>query len=263
MKRTRVLAIVLFALTGVACQQVDSGGQGVLFKRFGGGTSKEIFGEGVHIVPPWNYMVVYDVRTQDRPEKLHILTSNGLSVDMDLSIRYRPLKPELPTLHQTVGPRYYDTIIKPSVRSEVRKIVGNYTPEEIYSTKRDEVGDAIDGGVKKALMGRHVEVEAVLIRNVDLPEKLQHAISEKLEEEQRSEKMQFTLARERQEADRKRIEAQGIADFQKIVSQGISDQLLRWKGIEATELLAQSQNSKVVVIGAGKGGLPLILGGAN
>ncbi len=263
MHRTRIIAISLLALAGVACQQVDSGGQGVLFERFGGGTQDDIYGEGVHLVPPWNYMVVYDVRTQDRPEKLQILTSNGLTVDLDVSIRYRPVKADLPRLHQTVGPRYYETIIKPSVRSELRKIVGTYTPEEIYSTKRDEVAAAIDEAVKNAVMGRGVEVEAVLIRNVVLPEKLKQAISEKLEEEQRSEKMQFTLARERQEADRKRIEAKGIADFQKIVSTGISDQLLQWKGIEATEQLAQSQNSKVIVIGAGKSGLPLILGGAN
>lgn len=262
MNRLRI-AVVALAFFGLGCQQVDSGGQGVLFERFGGGTQDEIYGEGVHIVPPWNYMLVYDVRTQDRPEKLQILTSNGLSVDMDVSIRFRPIKETLPILHQTVGPRYYETIIKPTVRSELRKIVGTFTPEEIYSTKRDLVADEIDKAVKAAVEGRHVEIEAILIRNVNLPEKLKVAISEKLEEEQRSEKMQFTLARERQEADRKRIEAQGIADFQKIVSAGISDQLLQWKGIEATENLAQSTNSKVVVIGSGKTGLPLILGGSN
>jgi regulator of protease activity HflC (stomatin/prohibitin superfamily) len=147
------------------------------------------------------------------------------------------------------------------VRSTVRRVLGNYKPEELYSTKREEIQDEIFAGAVRSLQGRHVDIETVLIRNIQLPEKLQAAIAEKLEEEQRAERMQFTLARERQEAERKRIEAQGIADFQTIVSKGISEELLKWKGIEATEGLANSSNAKIVVIGSGKDGLPLILGG--
>jgi regulator of protease activity HflC (stomatin/prohibitin superfamily) len=143
----------------------------------------------------------------------------------------------------------------------VRKVVGQYTPEEVYSTKRDEVADEIFESVLGAMAEKQVILDAIFLRNVALPEKLRTAIEEKLQEEQRAEKMKFTLARERQEADRKRIEAQGIADFQKIVSQGISEELLKWKGIEATQELANSSNAKVVVIGSGESGLPLILGG--
>ncbi|MCE2390934.1 MAG: prohibitin family protein [Proteobacteria bacterium] len=261
MKRKRLMGGLLAALVTAGCVEVPAGGQGVIFKRFSGGTQDTVFHEGLHIVPPWNYMVVYDIRRQDRQEAMDILTSNGLDVRIELSIRYRPQSANLPRLHQTVGVRYYDVIIKPIVRSTVRETVGQYTPEEIYSTKRDEIQKAIFDGVLGAVEGKHVEIEAVLIRNITLPDKLRTAISEKLEEEQRSEKMQFTLQREEQEADRKRIEAQGIADFQNIVSKGLNQELLQWKGIEATEKLSESDNAKVVVIGSGEGGLPLILGG--
>jgi regulator of protease activity HflC (stomatin/prohibitin superfamily) len=160
-----------------------------------------------------------------------------------------------------IGPRYFDVILAPVIRAEARKVGSRYTPEEIYSTQRETVEKEIFDAVQKALAGKHINLQAILVRNVALPDNIRRAISEKLEEEQKALKMEFTLNRERQEAERKRIEAQGIADFQKVVSTGISEQLLKWKGIEATEKLASSSNAKVVVIGSGADGLPLILGG--
>ena len=148
----------------------------------------------------------------------------------------------------------------PRALHEARKVGGRYSPEEIYALKREVVEHEILSEARAAMNGKHIELEAILIRDVDLPENIKRAISEKLEEEQKALKMQFTLNRERQEAERKRIEAQGVADFQRIVATGISNELLRWKGIEATEKIAQSSNAKVVVIGSGKDGLPLILG---
>jgi regulator of protease activity HflC (stomatin/prohibitin superfamily) len=171
------------------------------------------------------------------------------------------VRAELSKLHAEIGPDYFDVIVAPVVRSEARKVGGRFSPEEIYASKREVVEREILEEVHKAVEGKHVELEAILIRDVDLPENIKRAISDKLEEEQKALKMEFTLNRERQEAERKRIEAQGIADFQRIVATGISPELLRWKGIEATEKIAQSTNSKVVLIGAGKDGLPLILGG--
>jgi regulator of protease activity HflC (stomatin/prohibitin superfamily) len=244
-----VLALAaIFLLPSLSCfRTIDSGRAGVLWTLIGG-TQEEVYGEGVHIVAPWNRLTRYDVRTQDRKELLHILTNNGLSVNLEASIRYRPVSEELPRLHAEIGPQYYDVILAPVLRSESRKVGGRYSPEE-------EVRAAIDG--------KHIQLETILIRDVALPENIKKAISEKLEEEQRALKMEFTLNREKQEAERKRIEAAGIADFQKIVATGISEELLRWKGIEATENLASSENAKVVVIGSGKDGMPLILGGAN
>ncbi len=260
MKFQKATLLVLVAVVSTGCVRIGSGHQGVLFKLFGG-TQQDFYGEGIHRVWPWDTMYIYDVRVQDGPERLSILASNGLSVGLDVSIRFRPKAAELATLHQVIGPNYYAKIIKPTIRSEVRKIVGQFTPEEIYSTKRQEVETSITEGIEQALADKHVDVETILIRNVELPEKLRTAIAEKLEEEQRAEKMVYTLDRERQEARRKAIEAKGIAEFQKIVSQGLTPDLLRWKGIEATESLSKSQNAKVVVIGSGPDGLPLILGG--
>ena len=256
-----VFALVLLAMLVPSCvRTVDSGRAAVLWKLFGG-TQPQVFGEGVHLIAPWNRFTRYDVRTQDQKEVLHVLTNNGLSVSLEASIRYHPLREELPRLHAEIGPGFFDVIIAPVVRSESRKVGGRYSPEEIYSSQREVVEREIAEEARKAMQGKHVELEAILIRDVDLPDNIKRAISEKLEEEQKALKMQFTLNRERQEAERKRIEGQGIADFQRIVATGISPELLRWKGIEATERIAQSSNAKVVVIGSGKDGLPLILGG--
>ena len=262
-KRAMALAgLSVVAAVSLGCVRVESGGAGVLW-TITGGTQDEVFTEGIHIVAPWNRMVVYDVRAQDRLEQMQMLTSNGLNLGLEVSLRYRPTAAEVPLLHREIGPAYYDKILKPILRSVTRDVVGQYTPEDVYSVKRDEVANRIVSGLSKAVTEKHLIVEAVLIRNIVLPEKLRQAIADKLEEEQRSLKMKFVLTREAQEAERKRIEAKGIADFQKIVSKGINAQLLQWKGIEATEALAKSENAKVVVIGSGKDGLPLILGGAN
>jgi regulator of protease activity HflC (stomatin/prohibitin superfamily) len=256
------LIVGLFGIAGLSgCfKTIDSGRAGVLWTMTGG-TQPEVYGEGVHLIAPWNKLTTYDVRTQDRKEVLHILTNNGLSVSLEASIRYRPVRDELARLHGELGPEYFEVILAPVVRSEARKVGGRYAPEEIYSSKREVVEKEVVEEVRRAVAGKHIELEAILIRDVDLPENIKRAISEKLEEEQKALKMEFTLARERQEAERKRIEAQGIADFQKIVATGISPELLRWKGIEATEKLASSGNAKVVVIRSPKEGLPLILGG--
>jgi regulator of protease activity HflC (stomatin/prohibitin superfamily) len=260
MRAGKLIGALVAAFLAAGCVRIDSGNLGVKW-RFFGGTGDETYGEGVHIVAPWDRMYVYPVRTQDRKEDLHVLTSNGLSVEIEASVRYRPAPDQVPKLHVEIGPSFYEVIIAPVLRSEARKVGGRYTPEEIYSTRREAVEGEIFDEVERALQGKHVELEAILVRNVDLPELIKGAITEKLEEEQRSLKMQFVLSRELQEAERKRIEAQGIADFQRIVSQGLSEGMLRWKGIEATEKLALSQNSKVVIIGSGPGGLPIILGG--
>ena len=253
---------VLLLLLSGCFRTVDSGRAAVLW-TLTGGTQPDVFGEGIHLIAPWNRFTRYDVRTQDHQEALHILTNNGLSVALEASIRFHPIREQIAALHAEIGPEFYDVIVAPVVRSEARKVGGRYSPEEIYSTKRESVEREILEETRAAVVGKHIELEAILIRDVDLPDNIKGAISEKLEEEQKALKMQFTLNRERQEAERKRIEAQGVADFQKIVSAGISPELLKWKGIEATETLSRSANTKVVVIGSGKDGLPLILGSGN
>jgi regulator of protease activity HflC (stomatin/prohibitin superfamily) len=212
-------------------------------------------------MPVWNSVISYDTRVHEMKEALAVISSNGLTMQVDASIRYRPKIEELYELQTTIGPDYDQKVIGPVVRSEARKVFGRYQPEEIYSTKREEIERQIYDEVTRALAGKHVIVEAVLVRDVELPETIKTAIADKLAEEQRAQKMRFTLDRERQEADRKQIEAEGIAKYQNIVRQGLTPEYLQYKGIEATERIAGSQNAKIVIIGSPKGGLPLIFQG--
>ena len=204
-----LLSIAPF-LPGCRCPTVDSGHRGIVFKTLGGGTSKEVLGEGTHFIPIWNFVIPYDTRVHEMKEQLIVLTSNGLTLRVDASVRYRPKVDELFELQTQIGQDYDQKVIGPVVRSEARKVFGRYQPEEIYSTKREEIERQIYEEVLRALEGKHVIVEAVLVRDVDLPETIKTAIADKLAEEQRVQKMRFTLDRERQEAQRKLIEADGI-----------------------------------------------------
>lgn len=254
------LAVAPF-LSGCRCPTVDSGHRGIVFKTLAGGTSKEVLGEGMHVIPIWNSVIPYDTRVHEMKEVLAVLSSNGLAIRVDSSLRYRPKTDELYELQTQIGPDYAQKVVAPVVRSEARKVFGRYQPEEIYSTKREEIERQIYDEVLRALEGKHVVVEAILIRDVELPEAIKTAIADKLAEEQKSQKMRFTLDKERQEAMRKQIEAEGILKYQNIVRQGLTAEYLQFKGIEATERLAGSNNAKVVIVGSGKGGLPLLFQG--
>jgi regulator of protease activity HflC (stomatin/prohibitin superfamily) len=259
----RALFLCLFAapfLPGCGCPTVPSGHRGIVFKTFGGGTSRELLGEGMHVMPIWNHVIPYDTRVHEMKEGLVVLSSNGLSLRVDASVRYRPKAEELFELQTQIGPDYDQKLVAPVVRSEARKVFGRYQPEEIYSTRREEIEKQIYEEVTRALEGKHVVVEAILVRDVDLPDAIKTAIADKLAEEQRAQKMRFTLDRERQEAQRKLIEAEGISKYQAIVRQGLTAEYLQFKGIEATAKLSESPNAKVVIVGAGKSGLPVILG---
>jgi regulator of protease activity HflC (stomatin/prohibitin superfamily) len=253
-----ILAVAPF-LQGCRCPTVDSGNRGIVFKTLSGGTSEEILGEGMHVIPIWNYVIAYDTRVHEMKEQLIVLSSNGLTLKVDASVRFRPVVEELFQLQTQIGPDYDQKVVAPIVRSEARKVFGRYQPEEIYSTKREEIEQQIYTEVTKALAGKHVVVEAVLVRDVDMPEDIKVAIQDKLAEEQASQKMKFTLDKERQEAQRKQIEAEGILKYQNIVRQGLSPEYLQYKGIEATMELAKSQNAKIVIIGNSKNGLPMVL----
>ncbi len=263
-KRTLVQAVVIlmaaFFLVGCGTQ-IGSGERGVKFFKFGDGTEMgKIYPEGFAWHMPWNSIYTYRIQTQEAKESLKLLTADGATVQLDVSLWYRPMIERLDSLQVTVGPNYYEVIIAPALRGESRSIAGKFTPEEIYSTRRDEISAMMIAAVQEKLKDKFVTVESIIIRDVVLPQRISEAINEKLASQQEAQRMEFILQREQQEAERKRIEAQGIADFQKIVSQGINDKLLEWKGIETTEKLAQSQNAKIVIIGSSKNGLPLILG---
>lgn len=253
-----VLVLVLMA-AGCMTKSIGSGEGGVLYSSFSGTDLESAYGEGLNVFLPWERMIVYDVRTKTEMETITALSSNGLTIGMDISIRYRPQMSRLPYLHTTFGQDYYERLIQPEVRSAAREVVGRYTPEELYSTRRTELQSEIEQRVASAVEQQFVEVEAILIRDVTLPDQIRQAIELKLQEEQRVQQIEFTIERETREAERKRIEAEGQAAAQRILNGSLTPQLLRYQGIQATRELAQSDNSKVVIIG-GEDGLPVILG---
>jgi regulator of protease activity HflC (stomatin/prohibitin superfamily) len=263
MNKRNILILALLGTLLVGCgTNIPSGHHGVKYMRFRGGTQMgKIHGEGFKWHMPWNSIFVYKTQTDERREELHILSADGASIELEASIWFRPIVEKLDSLQITVGPNYYAVVVGPALRGEARSIVGRYKPDEIYSTKREIIASEILEMASKVMTDKFVDVENVIIRNVVLPPKITEAINEKLAADQAQQRMEFVLLKETQEAERKRIEARGIADFQRIITQGLTKNLLLWKGIEATEKLAQSPNSKVVVIGSSESGLPLILGG--
>ena len=241
---------------------IDPGQKGIIFKRFAGGLDKEnVFGQGFHVIAPWNDMYVYDVRIKETFEKMEVLSKNGLSIRIDLSFRYNPFPSQIGFLHDGIGKDYLERIIKPEIRSVTREVIGDYLPEELYSTKREMIEDEIFNRTKVNVESKFINLDAVLIRDVTLPQTLQAAIEQKLKQEQEALEYDFKIQKARKEAERKKIEADGISDFQRIVNRTITPQLLKWKGVEATQEISKSENAKVIVIGNGDGDLPIILGG--
>jgi prohibitin 1 len=264
--KTMVLAIIgliFVVLFGSSMfVTIEPGENGVLFKKFGGGLDKEmVYGQGFHVIAPWNTMHVYDVRLKDTFEKMEVLSKNGLSIKIDLSFRYQPVADSIGFLHDGIGKNFLESIIKPEIRSVTREVIGNYLPEELYSTKREAIEDEIFELTRENIEAKYIRLDAILIRDVTLPLTLQTAIEQKLKQEQESLEYEFKIDKARKEAERKEIEARGISEFQKIITRTITPQLLKWKGIEATQEIAKSPNAKVVVIGNGEGDLPIILGG--
>ena len=241
---------------------INPGQKGVLFKTLGDGLDKDyVYGQGLHVIAPWNDMIVYDVKETETFEKMEVLSKNGLSIKIDLSILHHPVQDKIGYLHDNIGKNYLEKIIKPAVRSVTREVIGNYLPEELYSTKRTEIEQEIYDQTNVIVVDKYINLPAIYIRDVTLPQTLKTAIEQKLKQEQESLEYEFKIDKARKEAERKEIEANGIAKFQKIVNQTITPQLLKWKGVEATQEIAKSSNAKVIVIGNGDGDLPIILGG--
>lgn len=254
-----IFLIIIFAKSAVT---IGSGEAGVLYRTFGGGvvTDKPPLDEGFHLVAPWNRVYIYEVRRQEIFEKMKVLSSNGLDIQLDASAWYQPSYDELGKLHQEIGENYLQRIILPTIRSAARSVVGRYTPEQLYSSKRDAIQREIFEETKKIVDDQYIVLDEILVRDVTLPPTIKEAIERKLKQEQESLEYEFRLVTAQKEAERQRIEAQGKADANKILSASLTDKILQDKGIEATLKLAQSPNSKVVVVGSGDDGLPLILG---
>lgn len=240
---------------------ISAGHGGVLFRLFGGGLQVDkTYGEGLHLIAPWNTMYVYEIRQQEISEEMNVLSSNGLEISVDFSAWYQPTYTDLGKLHAQIGTDFVRRVVVPSLRSAARSVVGRYTPEQIYSTKRDAIQVEIYDETKKLLDEKHVQLNQVLIRSITLPPTIKTAIESKLKQEQEALEYEFKLEKALQEAERQRIDAEGKATANNILSASINEKILREKGIEATLKLAESNNTKIVIIGNSKDGLPIILG---
>src|SRR5215469_6006625 len=275
---------------------IPSGRVGVLWKRFNGidiycwcwvgrGTvldPREIREEGLHLVWPWDKLFLYDLRLQSSTQTFNAISKDGVSVKAQISTRYQLLHNSVAVLHKFIGPDYLDSVVNPEIGSQARQVISQYTAEEVY-TSREQIEKQIRDNAQRSLsanLNKLVQPEAMeqpdpkhyndflqdaiqildtLVLSIELPPDIVAAINRQTEQYYMIQEYKFRVEREAEESKRKQIEADGIAAFQKTVSQGISDSYLRWRGIEATLLLAQSPNSKVVVIGSGRDGLPIIL----
>ena len=250
---------------------IPPGSVGVLWKRFGGGTDLDSYlGEGLHVILPWDKVYVYDTRLQQLEQDFDVLSADGLKMTVNIAYRFQAIPATVPALHQYIGPNYVSVLITTDIGARARDVFSHNTPEEIFSDRRIQIQQEILHDVQTHLrdtfspMAGHpidfVKLEDVLIRGITLPPEVQAAINRKEEQKQLNLEYDYRLLREAKETERKRIEAQGIREFQDIISSGITESYLKWRGIEATLELARSNNSKIVVIGGGKDGLPIILG---
>jgi prohibitin 1 len=244
-------------VNSVACVATGHVGVLTLFGRVTGQT----IGEGIHLVNPLARVHELDVRTQEVKERAAVPSREGLIMGVEASVLYHLHPEQAAGVYQTIGTGYADVLLVPGFRSTIRTVTAGHTASALYSDGRETLAGLILAELRRQVQPRGIVIESVLLRDLQLPDALKQAIEAKQQAEQDAQRMEFVLQKERQEAERKRVEAQGIKDFQNIVTQGISDKLLEWKGIEATIELARSQNSKVVVVGNSKNGLPLLFSG--
>ena len=234
----------------------------VLYRRFQiDSIPNKVYQEGFHVILPWDVAYKYDVHYRQMTVPVVALTKNGLAITVEASITFRPIAALLPHLHRAFGPGYTDKLVIPQLRRTIQDIVGQFLPEEIYALARSAQQEQMFEHAQRVIGGVYIDIGDVSIVSVRLPAKIQNAIQEKLEEQQLVQLYDFRVQKERKEAERKYEEALGIRRFQQTIAQGITPSVLQWKGIETTLELAKSPNSKVIVIGAGNSGLPLILGG--
>ena len=252
-------AAILFLLLALSqtFTVVPAGNVGVV--DFFGTVSDLTLKAGVNMINPLARVVKFSVKTEEIKEVMDVPSKEGLTVQLEISALFHLNPDKAAEVYKTIGENYIQIILEPQFRSVARGVTAGYDARALYTSEREVLAQILQTDLEKLVEPRGITIEATPLRRVGLPAGLSASIEEKLRSEQESQRMQFVLTKEKQEAERKRIEAQGISDFQNIVARGISDQLLRWKGIEATEKLAASTNAKVVIIGAGKDGLPLIL----
>ena len=253
-----IVAFILVILLFSCITRVESGHVGVL--TLFGRVTGEVLPEGMHIISPFKTSNEMSIRTQETKESASVPSSEGLVMNLDTSLIFHLDPAKASEVYQKIGPLYESVLIEPNLRAAIREATASHTANALYTGEREAVAKQIFDQLSSLFGARGFVVESILLRDIQLPATLKTSIEAKQQAEQEALAMNFRLQKETQEAQRKRIEAAGIRDFQQIVAQGISPQLLEWKGIEATENISKSSNTKVVIIGNSKNGLPLILG---
>jgi regulator of protease activity HflC (stomatin/prohibitin superfamily) len=257
-----ITALIAAVLWNRIVITIYSGEAGVLYKRWSGTVIDKVYGEGIYIIPPWDIMTKYSLRVQELKHTIPILSNQGLEIDVRLSIRYRPDPTMLGVLHQRIGPDYVRRVVIPEVEAVVRKQFGQLNDEEIYTSKK-AILEIITSLSTKELATKFIILDNLIVRKLKFPPKIMRSIQEKINQYHRFKEYEYKIARERLEVDRKIIEANGIRKYIDIISKDLKPEYLSWKGIDATLSLAKSQNSKIILIGSGKNGLPLILNTAE
>jgi len=247
-----ILSIAVYFIQNIAIT-ILSGQSGVLWSRFQGGTKVNyIYSEGMHFIFPWDKMYIYNVRIQEMSSELDVLTRSGLQVNVYLSVRYAPDQRMLGMLHQKVGPEYPEKIIMPEIESVIRETIGTMDAEQIYTTGREVLAEALDEAVEQ-ISRRYIRVDDVLIRKIELPSMVAEAIKTKIKEKHLVKAHEYM-------AEKKRVDARGISNYNEIVTKSLSDEkILKWHGIMTTKAFAESGNTKTFVMGLGKDGVPIIL----
>lgn len=252
-----VILIIVLSNIFVILQPTE---RAVIFKKYTSGLDVEnVKSEGLNIVAPWNDVIPFNIEEQQIEETMDVLSRDGLSISIDVSLRFRPVPSQIGYLYRAFKTDYIDKLIRPELRSAVRKIIGQYTPEELYASKRQEIETKIEETTREILKNNYIELKALLFRSIKLPQTIREAIEQKLAAEQESEKYEYIIQKETKEALRRKIDAEGKAEANRILSASITENILKEKGISATEELAKSPNTKVIVIGGGGNGLPIIL----
>jgi regulator of protease activity HflC (stomatin/prohibitin superfamily) len=256
--------IALFVIMGISSSlfyTINATQRAVIFYKFGQGLDKDhVIQPGVHMKAPWNEVFTYNVQETSKDENMDVLDKSGLSIHVDVTVRFKPMSEKIGYIYEKFNVDYVNVLVVPEVRSAVRQVMGRFTAEEIYSTKRAEVEATIKSESEKILEANNVTMVALLIRSIQLPDQIRIAIESKLQQQQEALAYQFRLDKEKSEAERKRIAAEGESRANNIINNSLTDKLLKMRGIEATLELAKSPNSKIIVVGSGKDGMPLILG---
>ena len=262
------LLIIIAGIIMSSIVQIDAGEIGI--KVLFGSVKNDVLGSGLHLVNPLYEIKKVDVKTQNYTmsgvhdegnqagdDAIRVLTSDGLEVTIDLTVLYRVVADDAPKLFQQTGLDFKDKIVRPLTRTKIRDNAVYYQAIELFSTKRDEFQQRIYKSIEDDFRSRGLMLEQLLVRNITLPNSVKASIESKINAEQDAKKMEFVLQKEKQEAERKRVEAQGIADYQRIINTGLTDQQLQYEQIKAMKEIALSQNSKVIIMG--KGNSPILL----